>query len=240
MQTLQQQHQRPPTRFARKVVDGSLTRVSIDWAKVLLYEPENVVHWIHYLHDHEDVSIGDLLQRFSRLIAGEEPGLPHRSRGWTVFMDTGVGVALVDVFCASGKFPPYDEPFIVRASNNHAVMLMFEKRWYPQSPTYAIFVLNAIVKCCQLVKVDNHPRAKQWNAALAERFDSFCDALWKNRHLVPKFPIGHKAEDAWLQGHSSGSFTIIAFFALMEMMDVYRIGMYVSSIPSPCESLRWR
>lgn len=114
MQSLQQQHQRPPTRFARSAVDGSLTSVSIDWAKVLLHEPENVVHWIRYLHDHEDVSMGDLLQRFSRLISGEEPGVPRGSRVWAVFMDTGVVVALVDVFCASGKFPPYNEPFIVR------------------------------------------------------------------------------------------------------------------------------
>lgn len=91
----------PTTRFAAKKTDaGSPFISSIRWEQVLDLEPENVVHWIRYMHVHKIPSISDLLRELSHVMGNGYKRPPR----WAVYIKTGMPSLLIDVFCSSGKF----------------------------------------------------------------------------------------------------------------------------------------
>ena len=91
----------PTTRFATKKTDAGLPSISsIQWKQVLDLEPENVVHWIRYMHVYKISSISDLLRDLSHVMGNGSKRPPR----WAIYIKTGIPSLLIDVFCSSGKF----------------------------------------------------------------------------------------------------------------------------------------
>ena len=92
----------PSTIYAsEKAANGFPVVCSINWEHVLNNEPENVAHWIRFLHFRGNPNINNLLSTLSSqtLQYGQT-----RPTHWKTYLRTSVPSLLVDTFCASGKF----------------------------------------------------------------------------------------------------------------------------------------
>ena len=89
-----------------------------------------------------------------------------------------------------------------------------------QNILYAATVLNALISCICVLAADRKTREDECRKDVAGRFGILCDALWNNRHFVPRIPTCNKTvEDTWKT--KDPSLPIVAIVALTEMLKLY-------------------
>lgn len=212
----------PPTRFALLADSDRSSNVylsSVDFPRVVSFEPDRVAEWILYLHRHKQGWVVTDLLACTHMHIRSHVHAPFPQ--WISFIKTNLPIVLMDIVLEPDMFSLEKDAVKVSSPS-------FLGGYIPtvlQDVSYGSSILSVLVACLTIMTGLANTRSskleEKCTQELLARMDQFFAVMWRNRHIVSgarkeasQFPLDHGDRSSFQHFFIRSAESVISFSRL--------------------------